>query len=482
LCAMTILAIPSELATPISYYVLKAQATSQGATAGAPAEVPAVPATAALAPGLVDFDRELRLHVRSSEDFLVRLTKAPDARVVIPELDFELVNRSHLEERGSVGWFLDRAIRNLQEARQGRGFDFSGLGSQQTDAREAGIRAQIEELQRLRALQCDFTVLVHDPYGESLLEQPSEAVRRAHIESLQMEFPEVAYVPIQYLPSLDFEGAASYMLAQRPRTIVLLGAGASTSAGIPDFRSPGTGLYDNLQAYNLPRPTAVFELGFFREQPEPFYKLVRELWPGTHKPTPVHHFVRRLADEGLLVRCYTQNIDGLEVLAGVPEDLVVEAHGHFRSAHGVDSGREVPIEEVRQAVINGDGPEKLRDKYGELVKPDIVFFGEGLPAAFGDSSAVDFPSCELLIVIGTSLKVAPFNELVACVPQGCPRLLLNREAVGLEAKNRADQRDDKLRGGFRFSDSERNTRDVFVQGLCDDGVRSLRRELRWEGD
>ncbi len=56
-----------------------------------------------------------------------------------------------------------------------------------------------------------------------------------------------------------------------------------SAAGIPDFRSPGTGLYDNLQQYNLPSPQAIFELDFFKENPEPFFKLAKELWPGVFK-------------------------------------------------------------------------------------------------------------------------------------------------------------------------------------------------------
>ena len=89
--------------------------------------------------------------------------------------------------------------------------------------------------------------------------------------------------------------------------VVLTGAGVSCNAGIPDFRTPGTGLYDNLQKYNLPFPEAVFELDFYRSNPEPFVQLASELWPGLrHSPTVTHSFIALLERKGLLLRVYTQ--------------------------------------------------------------------------------------------------------------------------------------------------------------------------------
>ncbi|CAE8624507.1 unnamed protein product [Polarella glacialis] len=149
------------------------------------------------------------------------------------------------------------------------------------------------------------------------------------------------------LPSFDLEGVARYLADKEcKRVVVMCGAGISTSAGIPDFRSPGTGLYDNLQRFNLPRAESIFELDYFRKSPGAFYELAREMWPGNFSPTLAHYFIRLLHDKGVLLRCYSQNIDSLEREAGVPADKLIAAHGNFDAAHVIDTVPEVEAREL----------------------------------------------------------------------------------------------------------------------------------------
>ncbi|XP_058698860.1 NAD-dependent protein deacetylase sirtuin-3, mitochondrial isoform X2 [Poecile atricapillus] len=131
------------------------------------------------------------------------------------------------------------------------------------------------------------------------------------------------------------------------RVVVMAGAGISTPSGIPDFRSPGSGLYNNLEQYDIPYPEAIFELRYFFINPKPFFTLAKELYPGNYRPNSAHYFLRLLHDKGLLLRLYTQNIDGLERVAGIPPDKLVEAHGTFATATCMVCQRNFPGEDFR---------------------------------------------------------------------------------------------------------------------------------------
>ncbi|XP_073785257.1 uncharacterized protein isoform X2 [Danio rerio] len=183
--------------------------------------------------------------------------------------------------------------------------------------------------------------------------------------------------------------------------VVVAGAGISTASGIPDFRTPGTGLYANLAKYDIPYPEAVFNIDYFSDNPHPFFSLAKELYPGHHRPNYVHYFIRMLHQKGLLLRMYTQNIDGLEKLCGIPDDKLVEAHGSFATAACHLCYTPYPAEEAKQAIMNGSVP--ICTFCAGAVKPNVVFFGEDLPEKYFQH-AEDFPKADLLIIMGTSLK------------------------------------------------------------------------------
>lgn len=300
------------------------------------------------------------------------------------------------------------------------------------------------------------------------------------------------------------------------RIVVMSGAGTSVAAGVPDFRSPNTGLYSQLRDLGLPFPEAVFSIDYFKQNPFPFYRLVRKFFPGTFHPTDAHFFVTLLQKKNILLRQYTQNIDTLELLAGVRPENLVEAHGSFADVKCTECGRRYPIRWFRDALYSdldglrcselarryerGEGPSSSENSgslpenvtqaetgvasSGEgalgkhpdasscrgFVKPGITFFGENLPHRFWHMAPNDLKEADLLIVLGTSLQVYPFAEMINTVSPRCPRLLINKEPVKLS---------DGSSPGFRFHRDD-NYRDVFLQADCDEGIHKLCKLLNWE--
>ena len=238
---------------------------------------------------------------------------------------------------------------------------------------------------------------------------------------------------------------------------VMVGAGISVSAGIPDFRTPGTGLYSQLEKYNLPTPESIFDLMYFRKKPHPFYRFAKELWPGNHKPTKTHMFLKALSDSGKLTRIYSQNIDSLEREAGIPEKELIEAHGNMMAAHCVDCNKRFEPSFVQESMsnnkipvcsdcytltdplliddeTNGSTPVGELPNIKGLVKPDIVFFHESLPGNVFSSASHDFKNADALIILGTSLAVSPFNILQTLTEKDVPRMIVTIGAEEVAAR------------------------------------------------
>jgi NAD+-dependent protein deacetylase SIR2 len=297
------------------------------------------------------------------------------------------------------------------------------------------------------------------------------------------------------IPTFDVEGVAKFITDHNVKNIlVMCGAGISVAAGIPDFRTPGTGLYAQVSKYNLPRPESLFTLDYLRENPSAFYTISNEmkLWPDTFAPTHVHHFIRLLQERGILLKCCTQNIDSLERTAGLDAKDLIEAHGTFASASCIDC--KVPFDTKRLREIAEEGSVPRCESCGGIVKPDVVFFGESLPSTFIEFLGSGCLDADLLIVIGTSLRVFPFAALVDQVRPTVPRIVINNqrvgdtmfflcdEAVGEGVNSESSGSDSGEEGTTsrrrrRAQLGQKAVRDVFLKGNCQEIVADLAKAL-----
>uniref|UniRef100_A0A1A8EKQ6 protein acetyllysine N-acetyltransferase n=1 Tax=Nothobranchius korthausae TaxID=1143690 RepID=A0A1A8EKQ6_9TELE len=220
------------------------------------------------------------------------------------------------------------------------------------------------------------------------------------------------------------------LLQESKKILVLTGAGVSVSCGIPDFRSRD-GIYARLAVDfpDLPDPQSMFDIEYFRRDPRPFFKFAKEIYPGQFQPSPCHRFISMLDKQEKLLRNYTQNIDTLEQVAGVQR--IIQCHGSFATASCLVCKQKVDCEAIREDVFNQVVPRCLRcpDIPLAIMKPDIVFFGENLPEMFHRAMKQDKDEVDLLIVIGSSLKVRPVALIPNSIPHEVPQVLINREPL-----------------------------------------------------
>ncbi|EKM82003.1 hypothetical protein AGABI1DRAFT_126352 [Agaricus bisporus var. burnettii JB137-S8] len=287
------------------------------------------------------------------------------------------------------------------------------------------------------------------------------------------------------------------------RIMILTGAGISVSCGIPDFRSRD-GLYASIKArgeYELDDPQQMFDIQYFKDDPaalglsQCFSELcmisisatndilpdnssfASQIYPSNFIPSPCHRFIKCVEDKGKLLRNYTQNIDTLETLAGVRR--VLQCHGSFATATCLQCHRKVPGTEIETEILSRKvplclvcNPSKAQPKKRKqtrkqakgqwdsdaddesdapayppgIMKPDITFFGEKLDDQFDHALIEDRNQVDLLIVIGTSLKVSPVAEIICKdsyimrkynliprdldhIPHSVPQILINKTPI-----------------------------------------------------
>jgi NAD-dependent SIR2 family protein deacetylase len=241
--------------------------------------------------------------------------------------------------------------------------------------------------------------------------------------------------------------------------LVIVGAGISTSAGIVDFRGPG-GLYDIIKSHSLgliSEAEEIFDINVFKEQPELFFSIANSLFasitPGIQKPSITHAFIRLLEERGKLLRCYSQNIDSLELVAGVSNSKLVQCHGALTNFVCLNCRSKVPTSDLTEDIISGIVIHCTSCKRG-LMKPDFVFFHESLPDGVLSNLQGDIERADLLLVMGTSLSVAPVS-LIPKYLSHIPSILVNLQPVQ----------------NYQF--------DFNLLGYCDVVVGSLCAQLGW---
>jgi len=217
------------------------------------------------------------------------------------------------------------------------------------------------------------------------------------------------------------------LIHQSRRMAAFTGAGHSTPSGIPDFRSPDSGLWEKND------PMLVASIWAFRLNPKNFYDWIRPMVDtlSNAEPNPAHYALAELEQLGHLQVVITQNIDDLHQRAG--SRRVLELHGHLREATCVRCYRKISVDPaVEQRIRNGQVP---HCECGGVMKPDVILFGEQLPIRVLNQAMDEARRCDLILVAGSSLEVTPAADIpFLAVDSGAKAIMVNLEPTAFDSR------------------------------------------------
>jgi len=211
---------------------------------------------------------------------------------------------------------------------------------------------------------------------------------------------------------------SSSLLKNSKHAVAFTGAGISTASGIPDFRSPGKGLWEKNDPFEVASLTA------FRNHPEKFFEWIKPLFlqARSAKPNPAHIFLSRIENIGIIKSIITQNIDGLHQESGAKR--VIELHGSARTATCPNCCSTYDTDHLYK-LLSIDGKLPTCSQCGHIIKPDVVLFEEMLPEKAWHSAHQEVLRADLIFVIGSSLEVYPASTLPDIAIRNGAKLIIN---------------------------------------------------------
>jgi NAD-dependent deacetylase len=218
---------------------------------------------------------------------------------------------------------------------------------------------------------------------------------------------------------------AAALIRRAQHLVALTGAGHSTPSGIPDFRSPDSGLWtkDN--------PMLVASIWAFRLNPKSFYRWIQPMIDHllAAAPNPAHIALADLEAMGYLKAIITQNIDNLQQRAG--SRRVLELHGHLREATCMRCYKQFAVDPALQDMVRqGRIP---HCDCGGVLKPNVILFGEQLPVQVYNQAVKEARRADLILVAGSSLTVTPAADIpFIAVESGAQAIIVNLEPTSLD--------------------------------------------------